>query len=549
MITILQPAHDPADALNTASGEPSSLASLALPYLTCVVLAASVVLGGGTRSGLPGDLIVAFLSLPLLCAALYEPIRQSPNAARLKWPLVLLALIVALPLLQLMPLPRSVWPLLPGRSFISEPYSLLGEPQPIFPLTMSPSATWLKLLSLLPPIALFLGCLLLSWQERRRLALLIVAVAVASVFLGLIQLAQGPNSSLRFFEITNNQDAVGFFANRNHFAAFLYSAMLFAAVWLMDALVKTGLMSRRRVLHSSSLPALIFFLAAFSAVVIAQLFARSRAGLGLALVGLFAALAIAVTDHRAVASRAHTAKITLGTAAAAIVFALQFALYRISERFEADPLSDARLTFAHNTIEAAKAYMPFGSGLGTFVPIYEMFEKPADVMVVYANHAHNDFLELWLETGVAGIALMAMFCIWFAHRAYHVWRGQDHEGTSTLDLSLARASLFVIALLVLHSFVDYPLRTTAMLSIFAVCCAMLVPPPEDTSDDTTSWLPHADVTGRYRDFDARNGQASRPPPPVRPTGKREPWGSETNWPEAWRSPRGGKTKKPPPWIE
>ena len=46
--------------------------------------------------------------------------------------------------------------------------------------------------------------------------------------------------------------------------------------------------------------------------------------------------------------------------------------------------------------------MPVGAGLGTFVPVYAMFEKPEQVSLFYVNRAHNDVLELWLETGVAG---------------------------------------------------------------------------------------------------------------------------------------------------
>ena len=77
---------------------------------------------------------------------------------------------------------------------------------------------------------------------------------------------------------------------------------------------------------------------------------------------------------------------------------LQFSLYRILDRFGDDPMADARIPFARNTIAAAKAYMPWGSGLGSFVPVYAMTEPPRDVLAnTFANHAHNDILELWLE--------------------------------------------------------------------------------------------------------------------------------------------------------
>ena len=56
--------------------------------------------------------------------------------------------------------------------------------------------------------------------------------------------------------------------------------------------------------------------------------------------------------------------------------------------------------------------MPLGAGLGTFVPVYAMFEKPEKLSLFYVNRAHNDVLELWLETGVLGLILMVLFAIW-----------------------------------------------------------------------------------------------------------------------------------------
>jgi hypothetical protein len=81
-----------------------------------------------------------------------------------------------------------------------------------------------------------------------------------------------------------------------------------------------------------------------------------------------------------------------------VIFAVQYALYRILQRFSGDPLEDARIVFARTTNAGAKAYMPFGSGMGTFVSVYAALEKPGDTMVdTYANRAHNDVIELWLE--------------------------------------------------------------------------------------------------------------------------------------------------------
>jgi hypothetical protein len=294
-------------------------------YLTGGVLAASVILGGGTRGGFLGDVILQCIAVVLLCTALYQLI-ASRAIRRLKWVLLFAALIVAVPALQLVPLPTSLWSLLPGRETLSETYRLIHQDQPLLPLTMSSDATWLSALALIPPMAVFLGCLTLGYAERRSISTIVIAMGAVSLLLGLLQLAQGPNSALRFFAFTNNTEAVGFFANRNHFAALLYCAMLFTAAWLVDSIIKVGLQPRRKAMQSHGLFILAASLLIFVTFIAGQLMARSRAGLGLSIVALLAALALGLSDRRAASSGARSAKLINGSAAETIILSLQFGL-------------------------------------------------------------------------------------------------------------------------------------------------------------------------------------------------------------------------------
>src|SRR5690606_34815955 len=112
---------------------------------------------------------------------------------------------------------------------------LAGRELPWWPLSVAPHTTWLGLVSLVVPLGVFLATIQLQRRERRLLSLAVLAVGIISVFLGLLQVAQGPESPLRFFAFTNPTEAVGFFANRNHFAALLYSLTLLAAAWTVHA--------------------------------------------------------------------------------------------------------------------------------------------------------------------------------------------------------------------------------------------------------------------------------------------------------------------------
>ena len=148
--------------------------------------------------------------------------------------------------------------------------------------------------------------------------------------------------------------------------------------------------------------------------------------------------------------------------------------------------------------------MPLGAGTGTFVPVYAMFEKPSDLLIEgYANHAHDDFLEIWLETGVAGVALIGLFLAWLAWRMASVWR-RSYSGGLDIDRFLVRAAtLAIVFLLLVHSAVDYPLRTGAMMSIFAFLVALLIPPAPPRSNRALSTPPPRRAPGHHENARAR----------------------------------------------
>ena len=186
------------------------------------------------------------------------------------------------------------------------------------PISVAPSATWLSFLSLLPPITIFLGVIQLSYRDRRQLSLLVIAGGLVSAFVGLMQVAEGPGSPLRFFAITNDSEAVGFFANRNHFAALTYVVLLFAAAWAIDLGFKTGSLSDTRNLKVGRIVALTFTLLALVVLIATEATARSRAGLILTIVALAGVFVLAFADRRN-ASGITPGKLLLGAVMVAII--------------------------------------------------------------------------------------------------------------------------------------------------------------------------------------------------------------------------------------
>jgi O-antigen ligase len=515
----------------------------------------SVVLGGGAQRGHLSDVILQFLTLPLLLVSLWRILDlRSGTVGKnrpLRWELVFCGAIVLVPLLQLVPLPPSIWTALPNRKPEALVFELVGGEMPWMPISVWPEATWLSALSLLTPIAIFLGCVLLSYRERRLMSLVVLSMGLVSVFVGLIQFSQGPSGALRFFVQANGTDPVGFFGDRDHLAALLYASTLLAAAWAIDATFAAQ--SRGGRFDAATVGALVASFAVLVILVSAQAMTRSRAGLGLAIVALVGAVALSYLDRRAVTGAGRRnrfgvtpAKLFLGATTLAIILTVQFSLYRIMERFADDPLADGRITFARVTTEAAKAYMPFGSGTGSFVPVYAMTEKPQDAFAyTYVNQAHDEYLQVWLETGVVGIVLIGLFVIWLVLRSIKIWRRAPPPGARDIDVSLARAATLIVGLLMAHSVVDYPLRTGAMMAIMAFACGLLVDPVAGAESELR--LESQDTRARTRQRGAPpTAPAAAPPtrsrprpvaaplPAAAPAGERQAEGIE--WPEEWRKP-------------
>lgn len=439
---------------------------------TCVLLVFSVLLGGGTHVGFFGDVIVQLIAAPVLVTALPLTVRPGQIEEKARRAILLFgAAIIGLVLIQLLPLPFDEWSVmrfLPvgngGRD------GLLDKVWA--PVSVSPQGTWAAAVSLLVPAAMFLSVIQCNMRQRLILTWVLLALGAGALLLAFLQMAGGENSGLRFYDITNPTEAVGFFANRNHFAAQLYVTLILSGIWLAIAA------SRLPRSRSSQTPQALVLTAAavFLVSVVAGLaMTRSRAGILLGILALAGILHLMRRHARrkrlGPASKMPRGYIAIISVVFAMLFAAEFGFGSVLSRFGDAPFRDLRITLASTTFELALKSLPFGTGLGTFIPVYATGEKAESVSDVYANRAHNDLAEFLLETGVPGALLLLAFLIWFCRQSYRIWFRQQTEEDNH-ELLLQRAATLIVSLLLAHSLVDYPLRTTAHGAIFAFFCAI-----------------------------------------------------------------------------
>ena len=449
---------------------------------TIAYLAACLLLGGASAAGAIANAALQFAGLVIILVLLWRGGAAIPREGRgAAW---VAGLFLLIGLLTLIPLPPSLWTALPLRDQVAEGYRLLGMELPALPMTLAMRGTIASLLSLIPPAAMFLLVLRLPLDQRRLLPWALLAVGGISIVLGAFQLMGGPDSALRFYTITSPHAAVGFFANQNHLATLLLCALPFTGVLAARIATRQGNRSRRSAGAIASV-AIALFLTTGIAI------SGSAAGYGLF---LLAALATVLIYRRALVGRIGW---QWGAGIGVLLVILVVAGLRgplsteaLSGEVSEDPASRRVLTTT--TIEAIERSFPVGTGLGSFQNIYRQFEEPDRVSRGYANHAHNDYVEIALELGLAGILLVLGFILWWARHALRVWRN-DFQGAA-----LARAGSVIVAIVLIHSIVDYPIRTAAIAAVFAMGCALMVPRAEparrgEGEDDEGSGLRHLEA--------------------------------------------------------
>lgn len=418
------------------------------------LLVTALLLGGGNWLFPFYRLVVelaAVLILSWFCLRMWQmPQGKSVGAAS-----VLILLVMALLLVQLVPLPPSLWHELPGREIAVSVHAAIGEPNRFAPISLDPEATRDTLAFFIVPVAMFVATIRIGREGQHRLLQVVAAFALLN---GLLVIAQFQGFSWLNLYTSYGRPGTGLFANKNHCALFLVASMP-AVTWaITQARAKISESARRWIA-----------VAATGFVSLTVFGCLSRAGLALLPIGV--ALSGLIIAPRAL--RGRQAGLVLGGFVVAmlllvLVLPQTAVVSRALSRFDAQ--SDFRYQFWPVVIQGVKAYFPFGSGLGTFRPVFAALEPLSIVKPTFVNNAHSDYLEIALEAGGAGVALVLGFVVWFVATAVARLRScrRGHAGFAPVAI----AAVGIVELL-LHSIVDYPLRTLALSALTAAYCGIL----------------------------------------------------------------------------
>ncbi|MGE5953076.1 MAG: O-antigen ligase family protein [Qipengyuania vulgaris] len=424
-------------------------------------IALAMVLGGGGSPSPATEIVVQLGFAAAMVAWLWWANPEESGHAAIP-PLLLwfgLALL-ALPLVQLLPLPPAIWQSLPSRDLEQTTLSLIGEGNSWRALSISPLTTLAALLALLPAVGVMLGASLLNRRDRRLLLLVIMLVTISGAMLGALQLAGGPDD-FRIYEKTHRGWLTAFHANRNAAADALLIGSLALSAWFAGS----GQVELRR----RRLP---IFAAAQFILVIAVILTGSRTGIALLVFSLPFHWMMLRPEGAKLATRtlfAATAAFAAALVALPLALASNSRLARVAERFDAT--GDARLPLWDDTLDAIAGFWPAGSGVGTFPQAFQPFESLEHLDQFFPNRAHNDYFEFLLEAGLIAPAMLAFGAIALFLLARRAWKlsPQDHAGQIF--------ALGTLAIVALHSIVDYPLRNMAIACLAGVAAGLLTVAP------------------------------------------------------------------------
>ena len=423
----------------------------------CALLVVAQFAGGASRADALGQAIVRAAAWGgLIVAVLFgsRDIRAGNPAV------LFLAAAACLPLAQLIPLPPSLWMALPGRELITHAATVSVEAQPWRPWTIVPAATLNALSSLIVPAATLWLTLSLNEAEHERLPGLLLSLVVASTLVSLVQVS--------YFTFNNPfinetpQTVSGTFANRNHFALHLAIGCAIASTWAFGF---------RHAHPSRAIVGFAFVLLFMLAILVSG----SRAGLLLGIVGLMVSFSLNATNFKESFTQyprwafpALVAGVLVIVISLVLVSIAAGRAISVDRLFMSDPGQDMRMRSFTTVQSMLVEYFPFGAGLGGFDNIFRIHEPFHLLKPTYFNHAHNDLLEIAIDTGLPGILLLLAAMCWWGWATIWAWKSDSNS-----QATLAKLGSTILLLIFLASTVDYPARTPTIMAWAAIAAAWL----------------------------------------------------------------------------
>jgi O-antigen ligase len=321
----------------------------------------------------------------------------------------------------------------------------------------------------------------------KHVVFVIIGIGLVEAVYGLIQTLV-PSMGVLWVDYIQDYvgTARGTFINRNSFAAFI------GMIWplaLGVTLAMTGrIYSLKEVLKSDTLNRQALMALGIIVFLIALIFTRSRAGIVCGLVGF---LTFSIMSRTGIRSAALNTRMLLGgTIVLLCIYTMSIGVGPIVQRFlslGAD--SGSRMDIWRDSLPIFKDH-PLGIGLVNYENVFQLYNQSlnSDKTVI---HAHNDYLQLLIETGWIGfIAITSAFFIFLGKSARRIKRLDFIR--DPLRFYLAVGAFSGLISMSVHGLFDFNLQIPANCLYFVVLMAVLsaCTQPRRTDQRRTSNVQH-----------------------------------------------------------
>lgn len=402
-------------------------------------------------------------------------------------PLLVFAAVVSF---QLIPLPAAA---LPGLSPAA--HELYGWTIPRYPgmgeaagglwggfgrpLSVYPHATKQEIAKILSYIGVFL-LVVNNVRTRRDVRFLLGALVFAGFAFSLLAIAQKltwNGMAFWFIRLSPGRDPFGPYINRNHFAGYVGMIIPLAMGLLLSRRLELGMGGGARRFRfrlaewgesgRSRLALLLFMIAVMAAALLMSL---SRGGMVGALLSVATVLVLLALRWR----EKHWGFMIFAAAVLAF-FIIAWVGYdqHVAERVgtllsREKMMGSMRLRIWRDALPIFADYPLFGTGLGTFGVIFPLYKTlPFQAHFLYPE---NDYLQLLIETGLAGAAaILSAVAFFVVHVAGRFFQLRDMR-----MIALAAGGMGAGAATAFHAMVDFSLHIPANAFHFALIMGLLV---------------------------------------------------------------------------
>jgi len=260
--------------------------------------------------------------------------------------------------------------------------------------------------------------------------------------------------------------ATGTFVNHNHFAGFLEMTFPLGLGYVLSLGEWNGSKQKsflKNLISSDNFQKQILLLFLLSMILLALFLSGSRMGIFSTFLSLVFFYLAYTGFHRGDAKKSWIILFVLATA---ILYAFWIGFYPVFERFlKIEQEAPVRTLVWKDMLSIIKDFPLFGTGFGNFSYIYPLYKKAMEKAVVY-KYAHNDYLQLIVETGLLGffsiITALALFLFSSLRFLKQLCQREDY-----FRFFLSLGALSGIVALLIHSLADFNLHIPANALYFA----------------------------------------------------------------------------------